>query len=85
MKNSPGKKFKLILFNDNVNRREYVAKVLMANVPGLTQANAYHVMQKAHKHGMAVVGVWVFELAEAYCNALKTNGLIASVEEVDDD
>ena len=41
--------------------------------------------QQAHKHGMAVVGVWVFELAEAYCNALKTNGLIASVEEVDDD
>merc|ERR1719382_47634 len=76
-KSNAGKKFKLLLFNDNVNRQEYVAKVLQASVPGLTQADAYVVMQKAHKSGMAVVGVWVFELAEAYCDALKAGGLIA--------
>jgi len=76
-----GKKFKLLLFNDNVNRREYVAKILQASVPGLTQADAYVVMQKAHKSGMAVVGVWVFELAEAYCDSLKAGGLIAAVTE----
>ena len=33
-------------------------------MPGLTAAEAYVIMQKAHQHGMAVVGVWVFELAE---------------------
>ena len=30
---------------------------------------------------MAVVGVWVFELAEAYCDLLRAGGLIASVTE----
>mmetsp|Transcript_34845 Transcript_34845/g.112376 ORF Transcript_34845/g.112376 Transcript_34845/m.112376 type:complete len:149 (-) Transcript_34845:568-1014(-) len=74
-----GKKFKLLLFNDNMNKREYVAKILQATVPGLTAADAYVIMQKAHQNGMAVVGVWVFELAEAYCDQLKAGGLIASV------
>eukprot|EP00965_Chrysotila_dentata_P233711 6199744-Pleurochrysis_carterae.AAC.5 len=79
----PGKKFKLLLFNDNVNKREYVAKVLTANIPELTQADAYVIMQKAHKSGMAVVGVWMFELAEAYCERLRAGGLISSVAEED--
>ena len=82
--NQKGKKYKLLLFNDNVNRREYVARVLVQNIPDLTQADAYVVMQKAHKSGMAVVGVWVFEMAEAYCEGLKTGGLIASITEEDD-
>jgi len=33
------------------------------------------------RSGMAVVGVWVFELAEAYCDLLRSGGLIASVTE----
>ena len=64
-----------------MNKREYVAKVLTSSVPDLTQADAYVVMQKAHQSGMAVVGVWAFELAEAYCELLKKGGLIASVTE----
>lgn len=79
--NQKGKKFKLLLFNDNVNRREYVARILVQNIPEMSQADAYLVMQKAHKQGMAVVGVWVFEIAEAYCDSLKAGGLIASVTE----
>lgn len=82
-KGENSKKYKLLLFNDNVNRREYVARVLVQSVPGLTQADAYLVMQKAHKSGMAVVGVWVFELCEAYCDALKAGGLISSIQEED--
>ena len=58
-----------------------MARVLVQTVPELTQADAYLVMQKAHKQGMAVVGVWVFEVAEAYCDGLKTGGLIASISE----
>lgn len=65
-------------------RREYVARVLVQYIPEMDQAGAYVVMQKAHKAGMAVVGVWVFEIAEAYCDGLKTNGLIASVTEESD-
>jgi len=79
-----GKKWKLLLFNDNVNKREYVARVLVSSVPDFSQADAYKVMQKAHQNGMAVVGVWVFEVAEAYCDKLKQGGLIASVTEEDD-
>ena len=81
--NQKGKKYKLLLFNDNVNRREYVARILVQNIPEITQADAYLVMQKAHKSGMAVVGVWVFEMAEAYCDTLKSGGLIASITEED--
>ena len=68
----------------HTHRREYVARILVQTVPELTQADAYVVMQKAHKSGMAVVGVWVFELAEAYCAQLKSGGLIASVTEESD-
>jgi len=81
--NQKGKKYKLLLFNDNVNRREYVARVLVQNIPEMKQADAYLVMQKAHKSGMAVVGIWVFEMAEAYCAGLKSGGLIASITEED--
>eukprot|EP00308_Calcidiscus_leptoporus_P003640 CAMPEP_0119377082 /NCGR_PEP_ID=MMETSP1334-20130426/43078_1 /TAXON_ID=127549 /ORGANISM="Calcidiscus leptoporus, Strain RCC1130" /LENGTH=107 /DNA_ID=CAMNT_0007395871 /DNA_START=124 /DNA_END=447 /DNA_ORIENTATION=+ len=79
----PAKKYKLLLFNDNVNRREYVAKVLVSNIPELSQADAYVIMQSAHKNGMAVVGIWLFELAEAYCELLKSGGLISNIEEED--
>ena len=65
-------------------RREYVARVLVSSVPDFSQSDAYQVMQKAHQHGMAVVGVWVFEMAELYCDKLKSGGLIASVTEEDD-
>lgn len=61
-----------------------MAKVLVASIPDFSQADAYRVMQKAHQNGMAVVGVWVFEVAEAYCDKLKQGGLIASVTEEDD-
>ena len=83
-KNDKAKKYKLLLFNDNVNKREYVAKVLTTTIPDFSQADAYVVMQKAHQSGMAVVGVWVFELAEAYCDGLKARALICSVTEEDD-
>ena len=36
-------------------------------------------MQQAHQNGMAVVGIWMLELAETYAEKLKANGLIASI------
>ena len=80
-----GKKYKLLLFNDNVNRREYVAKILVQSVPDVTSADAYKIMQQAHKSGLAVVGTWVLELCEAYCEQLQSGGLIASVAEEGED
>ena len=73
-----------VAVSQHVRSREYVARVLVQTVPELQQADAYLVMQKAHKQGMAVVGVWVFEVAELYCDQLKSGGLIASVTEEGD-
>jgi len=78
-----GKKFKVLLFNDNANTREYVAEILMGI--GLTEGEAFEVMMKAHRAGMGVVGVWVLELAEGYCAQLTGAGLIANIAPVDDE
>lgn len=80
-----GKKFKLLLFNDSVNKREFVARVLTGTIPEMTEANAYTVMQKAHTAGFAVCGIWMFELAEAYCDGLTSQGLTAAVTAESDD
>lgn len=79
------KQFKVLLFNDNVNLREFVARVLVSSIPDYSQSDAYMVMQQAHKVGMAVVGIWAMERAEDYCNQLKAGGLIATVTAADDD
>ena len=60
-----------------------MARILVGSIPDLKQEDAYVIMQKAHKQGMAVVGIWVFEVAEAYSDKLKTGGLISSVTEED--
>mmetsp|Transcript_23216 Transcript_23216/g.59689 ORF Transcript_23216/g.59689 Transcript_23216/m.59689 type:complete len:151 (-) Transcript_23216:193-645(-) len=83
--NARGKKYKVLLFNDSVNKREYVARALVSTIPEMTEATAYTVMQKAHTHGFAVCGVWVYELAEAYCDGLKGQGLISAVAEESDE
>lgn len=112
-KSEKGKKYKLLLFNDNVNRsaapsvaalsgarapvpsraasqhrhahlvlsaarascrREYVAKVLMSSVPDLKQADAYVIMQKAHKCGGARQTGWPLERDRAHTAAEKVGG-----------
>jgi len=74
-------KHKLLLFNDNVHTREYVARAVVSAIPEVSSADAFNIMQKAHKSGFAVVGVWVFEIAEAYCDLLTKAGLLARVIE----
>lgn len=70
-------KYKLLLFNDNVNLREFVARVLVTSIPDYSQSDAYMVMQQAHKFGMAVVGIWEKGTCESYCAQLKSGGLSA--------
>ncbi|DBA95438.1 TPA: hypothetical protein ACH3X3_013307 [Trebouxia sp. C0006] len=62
------------------NKREYVVRVLMKVVDGLTVDDAVNVMQEAHQNGMACVIECAQEDAERYCEGLRGNGLIASVE-----
>lgn len=76
----PGKKYRVLLFNDDVNTREHVTRALLKCIPGLAQADAKAIMQKAHATGMAIVGVWIFELSEAYCDLLRGEGLRSDIE-----
>ncbi|KAG5192079.1 ATP-dependent Clp protease adaptor protein ClpS-domain-containing protein [Tribonema minus] len=75
---SPADKFKVMLFNDNGNTREYVARSLV-QVIGMTESDAYDIMTMAHKNGMALVGIWNLERAEAYSDQLKTRGLVSEI------
>eukprot|EP00438_Fugacium_kawagutii_P023731 Skav231420 [mRNA] locus=scaffold330:18720:27633:+ [translate_table: standard] len=58
--------YRLVLYNDPLNKREYVARCLMT-ICLLKEGDAYQVMMKAHKEGVAVVGTYAFETAEAGC------------------
>ncbi|CAM9936838.1 unnamed protein product [Discosporangium mesarthrocarpum] len=74
----PEDKFKVLLFNDNGNTREYVSRSLV-QVVGMPEDQAFSIMQQAHENGMATVGVWHQEMADAYSTSLKSRGLVADV------
>ena len=69
-----GAKFRVLLFNDPVNTKEYVARVLMTK-SGLTEDSAFQCMMQAHKMGMGLVGIWLRERAEAIASELQDAGL----------
>jgi ATP-dependent Clp protease adaptor protein ClpS len=70
------------IYNDRTNTREHVARCLV-RVIGLSETAAYNTMMQAHQNGIAVVGVWVFERAEMYYEALKQSGIICDLNPVD--
>ena len=72
--------YRVILHNDNFNKREYVVQVLMKVIPGMTVDNAVNIMQEAHINGLAVVIVCAQADAEQHCMQLRGNGLLSSVE-----
>ncbi|GAX73540.1 hypothetical protein CEUSTIGMA_g991.t1 [Chlamydomonas eustigma] len=72
--------YKLMLHNDNYNRREYVVKVILKVVEGLTVEDAVNVMNEAHEEGVAMVLACPQEEAEKYCEGLRLNGLSSSIE-----
>jgi ATP-dependent Clp protease adapter protein ClpS len=49
-------------------------------VDGMTVERAYDIMQEAHQYGLALVLITVQEEAESICDALRSNGLVATVE-----
>lgn len=77
----PGKHYKVLIFNDEAHSKDYVTRVLLMVVPGLTQEAAWKIMNEAHTNGKAVVGVWIFEISEGYCDMLRNNGLRSDIEE----
>ncbi|XP_010551290.1 PREDICTED: ATP-dependent Clp protease adapter protein CLPS1, chloroplastic [Tarenaya hassleriana] len=72
--------YRVILHNDNFNRREYVVQVLMKVIPGMTLDNAVNIMQEAHHNGLAVVIICAQADAEEHCMQLRGNGLLSSIE-----
>lgn len=72
------------LFNDPMNKREFVAMCL-AKVCGLSDGQAYQVMMQAHRNGVAVVGRYDFERAELYRDTLVGEGLVCDMVPVEDD
>eukprot|EP00434_Breviolum_minutum_P042134 symbB.v1.2.037489.t1/scaffold5553.1/size25922/4 len=72
--------YRLVLYNDPLNKRECLMTICL-----LKEGDAYQVMMKAHKEGVAVVGTYAFETAEAYCEGLKAQGLSVDIIPVDKD
>ncbi|XP_027358798.1 ATP-dependent Clp protease adapter protein CLPS1, chloroplastic-like [Abrus precatorius] len=75
--------YRVLLHNDDYNKREYVVKVLMKVIPGMTLDNAVNIMQEAHCNGLAVVIICTQVDAEDHCMQLRGNGLLSSIEPVD--
>merc|ERR1719221_2603423 len=62
--------WKLLLHDDHINTREWAALVLV-QVAGRSEVEAYRAMQEAHKQGVATVATSLpFEIAEAYHEGL---------------
>ncbi|XP_044493524.1 ATP-dependent Clp protease adapter protein CLPS1, chloroplastic [Mangifera indica] len=72
--------YRVILHNDNYNKREYVVQVLMKVIPGMTLDNAVNIMQEAHYNGLSVVIICSQADAEDHCMQLRGNGLLSSIE-----
>jgi len=77
--NKLGPPFKVLLHND-MNKREYVVKVLVKVVQELTIEHALGVMQEAHVNGLALVTSTAQDRAEQYVEGLRGHGLTSSLE-----
>uniref|UniRef100_A0A7S0LZ74 Adaptor protein ClpS core domain-containing protein n=1 Tax=Cryptomonas curvata TaxID=233186 RepID=A0A7S0LZ74_9CRYP len=77
----PGKKYKVLLFNDEKNTKEFVIQTLVKFIPGMTAEKAKQVTLEAHQTGTGIVGIWMLELAEAYSDVLRTQGLRSDIAE----
>ncbi|GMH58496.1 hypothetical protein TrST_g1029 [Triparma strigata] len=71
------------LYNDPVNKREFVARCLM-EVCGVNDGAAFQIMMNAHQNGAAVIGRYDFERAELYYTSLRDNGLTVDMVKVGD-
>ena len=81
---SKSKGWAVRLYNDPMNKREFVARCL-TEVCSLSDGAAYQCMMQAHQFGIAVVGQYHLEMAELYRDQLREHGLMTDMVPVDDD
>jgi len=70
------------IYNDGMNTREFVARCLV-QIASLSENNAYQTMMTAHQNGIAVVGTYIYELAEMYHDSLRENGIVCDLVPVE--
>ena len=73
-------RFKVILFNDDINDMGHVIETLK-KVVSIDEESAYIIMMTAHTNGKALVITCVEEHAEFYYQGLINAGLTASIEQ----
>jgi ATP-dependent Clp protease adaptor protein ClpS len=71
------------IYNDGLNTREHVARSLV-QITGMSENGAYSTMMQAHQNGIAVVGRWVYEIAEMYHEALRKQGIVCDLVPVEE-
>lgn len=62
----PPKKYKVVVFNDNVTTVEFVIAMLIA-VFDRDQETAIQITQHVHESGSGVAGTYAYEIAEQKC------------------
>ncbi|XP_074342581.1 ATP-dependent Clp protease adapter protein CLPS1, chloroplastic-like [Apium graveolens] len=72
--------YRVMLHNDNYNKREYIVQVLMKVISGMTVDIVVNVMQEAHHNGLAVIIICDQVDAEDHYMQLRGNGLQSSIE-----
>lgn len=72
------------LYNDPMNKREFVARCLM-EICGLDDTMAYDCMMQAHLNGRSAIGKYRKEVAELYKVTLTDEGLTTDMVECEDD
>lgn len=75
-------KHQVLLFDDPVNTREYVSRILCTKC-GLSETQSFDVMMMAHNHGVGIVGTYWLERAEAYVEVMRDAGLLAALVPLD--
>lgn len=91
-KASPGKERKstgpeaweVRIYNDGKNTREFVARCLV-QIVGHSELTAYQTMMQAHQNGIAVVGIYRYEIAEMYYGELTKNGIVCDLVPVEEE
>ena len=72
--------FRVLLHNDDHNYFRHVEATLM-KVFGWTHPEARKVTLEAHEKGVALCGMWSFEVAELYRDQLRSYRLCSTIEE----